>query len=429
MPHGLTNGNLSALDVTLDTGGSIRTSKTATNTALLQAYNTNTAAYTTFGTLTANNPPTFDLSASTTVNGNPIVKSSISPYIVGTTGSSDFSTIPAAIAQALTDGASNSTPVNIYIKPGIYSDNFTIYPGINYIGFDESTGSMYALNPTVTISGNLTCLDTTISCTFQNINLAPASGDLFVIPASTEITCQIINCSLNLASGYVINQTDVSTGIFTFANSYLNSSLFTMAAVTSASLNFTFNDCYVNELGSTSTTGMFPVCNLNFTSCNINSFSVDMSSSTGATFNIYVSACKFNVGEPLGILAADGGSQNSFIGSVFINDGVDIITLAAGTSLLCYNCQFLTFPTGGSGDVQLFGCSSQGNFYVSQSLVLGSPVAGSGPSFTFFTGDPNGLIPANVGSILSNTTPTGPTDRLWINIDGGTTWTYVPTFL
>lgn len=47
----------------------IKTGTVAGNTALLQAYNTNTASYTTFGTLTANNPPTFDLSTSTTIGG------------------------------------------------------------------------------------------------------------------------------------------------------------------------------------------------------------------------------------------------------------------------------------------------------------------------------------------------------------------------
>lgn len=66
---GLTGAISKPTTITFATGGAIRTDTTAGNTLLLQAYNTNTASYTTFATLTANNPPTFDLSASTTIGG------------------------------------------------------------------------------------------------------------------------------------------------------------------------------------------------------------------------------------------------------------------------------------------------------------------------------------------------------------------------
>ena len=65
---GLTGGISKPTFITMATGGAFRTDTSAGNTALLQAYNTNTAAYVTFGTLTANNPPTFDLSSAATVN-------------------------------------------------------------------------------------------------------------------------------------------------------------------------------------------------------------------------------------------------------------------------------------------------------------------------------------------------------------------------
>lgn len=55
--------------VTLATGTGLRTSTSAGNTALLQAYDVDGAAYTTFATLTANNTPTFDLSTAVTIGG------------------------------------------------------------------------------------------------------------------------------------------------------------------------------------------------------------------------------------------------------------------------------------------------------------------------------------------------------------------------
>ena len=44
----------------------VQTGTTAAQTTLLQAYNTNTAAYKTFATLTANNPPTMSLDTAVT---------------------------------------------------------------------------------------------------------------------------------------------------------------------------------------------------------------------------------------------------------------------------------------------------------------------------------------------------------------------------
>lgn len=56
--------------LTLSTGGALRTGATIGNTLLLQAYDNDTGpGYVTFGTLTAGNTPTFDLSTSVTMGG------------------------------------------------------------------------------------------------------------------------------------------------------------------------------------------------------------------------------------------------------------------------------------------------------------------------------------------------------------------------
>lgn len=54
-------------NLTLKTGGSLRTSTTSANTLLLQAYDVDGAAYTTFATLTAGNTPTMDLATAVTI--------------------------------------------------------------------------------------------------------------------------------------------------------------------------------------------------------------------------------------------------------------------------------------------------------------------------------------------------------------------------
>lgn len=59
----------SSASMSLFSGEGFRTRKLAGETLLLQAYDVDGASYTTFGTLTANNTPTFDLSTAVTVGG------------------------------------------------------------------------------------------------------------------------------------------------------------------------------------------------------------------------------------------------------------------------------------------------------------------------------------------------------------------------
>lgn len=73
-------------NVTLGTGGALRTGTTAGNTLLIRAYDTNTGpAYTTFITLTANDTPTCDLSTAVTMGGNAIAYAGSSPSFAAVT--------------------------------------------------------------------------------------------------------------------------------------------------------------------------------------------------------------------------------------------------------------------------------------------------------------------------------------------------------
>jgi len=59
-------------NLNLSNGGALRTGSSAGNTLLIQARDVDGAAWTTFGTLTANNTPSFDLSLATLVGGKTI---------------------------------------------------------------------------------------------------------------------------------------------------------------------------------------------------------------------------------------------------------------------------------------------------------------------------------------------------------------------
>lgn len=62
--------------IVLTAGSAIKTATSAGNTALIRAYDVDGVSYTTFGTLTANNTPTFDLAAAVTVASKPLVGTS-----------------------------------------------------------------------------------------------------------------------------------------------------------------------------------------------------------------------------------------------------------------------------------------------------------------------------------------------------------------
>lgn len=85
---------LSSSGLQLSNGLGLQTDKSAGNTLLLQAYDVDGAAYTTFGTLTANNTPTFDLAEATTKSGGYIYRAGGTDVAVtdGGTGASDATT-------------------------------------------------------------------------------------------------------------------------------------------------------------------------------------------------------------------------------------------------------------------------------------------------------------------------------------------------
>lgn len=117
-----------AANITLTTAGALRTSTSAANTLLLQAYDVDGAAYTTFATLTAGNTPTMDLSAAVTIGGQYI-------YRIGGTDVS------------LADGGTGAS--------------LTAPAGDRILFYDQSAGQVTWLQ----IGANLTITGTTIDAT------------------------------------------------------------------------------------------------------------------------------------------------------------------------------------------------------------------------------------------------------------------------
>jgi hypothetical protein len=119
---GFSSFTLSMANFTPPSGGAIRTSTSAANTVLFQAYDTDLTGYVTFATLTANNTPTFDLAAATTHNGqiildatNTVTKTGLTLDCINGAGNncttSSYIYYPMGVCQGSTAGSGLSLPV------------------------------------------------------------------------------------------------------------------------------------------------------------------------------------------------------------------------------------------------------------------------------------------------------------------------------
>lgn len=124
-------------------------------------------------------------------------------FTVAQDGSGDFTTIAAALTAA-------SSGMDIFIRPGSYTENLTLKAGVNLIGFsgDEST-------PNVTIIGKLTY---TVAgrCSISNIRLQTNSDFFLSVTGTLNSILYINNCYLNCTNNTGINLT--TTGASSLVN-------------------------------------------------------------------------------------------------------------------------------------------------------------------------------------------------------------------
>lgn len=137
---------------------------------------------------------------------------SLTPYIVGSDNNSQYSTISSAITQAVSDGASSTTPKVIYVKPGTYSGNITLSDGIYITGqiisgnsFNDWSQVAAQIVPRpclVSISGNVTY----------------SQGSTSTVISAGFIGIQF---TYDTAANYVFNFSDTVAGAAAFSRLWL----------------------------------------------------------------------------------------------------------------------------------------------------------------------------------------------------------------
>lgn len=179
-------------NLTIKTAGALRTATSSGNTLLIQAYDVDGTAYTTFATLTAGNTPTFDLSDSVTKAGQYIYRS----------GGTDVSLADGGTGASLTD------------------------PNADRILFwDESAGAVTWL----TVGSNLSITGTTLNATGGGSSLQQKTE-----PGTTYLVTDADN-------GYIIYFTSVTGCTVTLSNTVSTNISFTGVRADGAGV-ITFTD-------------------------------------------------------------------------------------------------------------------------------------------------------------------------------------------
>lgn len=127
----------------------------------------------------------------------------ISKYIVDADGSADYTTVQSAINAAHAAG----TPATVYVRPGTYTENLTLYSTICVAGAIDANTTIIGVH-TPPASGTFL---------FQNITLQSAT-DIFNSSAAGSAILTIEDCYINLTNGFVYNLPNW-TGSLTMFNS------------------------------------------------------------------------------------------------------------------------------------------------------------------------------------------------------------------
>jgi hypothetical protein len=144
-------------------------------------------------------------------------------YIVGKDSFDPFSSIEAAITQASTDGHGFSNPAVVLVKPGTYTENVTMLPGINVISLMNDKAYQTELVGTLTYSCTTGTYGSNL-CSWLGIDVkssSPAIASL-VFSGTAPQRLNVSNCEVDSASANPALEMNNSGTGSTLVNSNVN---------------------------------------------------------------------------------------------------------------------------------------------------------------------------------------------------------------
>jgi len=121
----------------------------------------------------------------------------ITPYVVGPTGQAGYQTIQSALDAANTAGGGV-----IFIQPGTYTENLTLYGNTEIVGTPGNSDSGTSGNTTVIIGLHIP--PSTESFTFINVRLESATHIFSSLNAGSS-SLILENCFIDITNGFLFN--------------------------------------------------------------------------------------------------------------------------------------------------------------------------------------------------------------------------------
>lgn len=284
---------------------------------------------------------------------------SLTPYIVGPDANSQYTTIAAAIAQAIADGASLTNPKNIHIKPknGGYTENITVVDGINLIGQGDQT----------LITGKIS-MSTAGEASVSNLILRTNNDFCISITGSSASELTLFNCNIEAMNHTAISQSSSNAAsIIPITNCFffINTTGITCWQSTSAGFISIFG-CSSGNIGASTT----------------------QSSNSAGTVQIFECAFDFPI-------SSTGTGMLSIINCLILTSLLNVTPLTYGGSV--NNSLIHSFAAGGTASAVVINA---GSTVIAQFLVASSSntnvLTGAGTLVYAFISFPGGSSGHNV---------------------------------
>jgi hypothetical protein len=293
-----------------------------------------------------------------------VVDTSTTPGTEGT-----FSTVQAAINQAVSDGATFGVYKTIYLRTGTYIENLTIPGGIMLVGEVIPLPESGITTPyqSTLIQGNHTFTGLAVG-SFDGINFISSSGDMF--SGGTDVLWYSRNCLFAQTGNNIFNNTSVSSTVLAFDSCTFGSAGQTIFTLQNAELKMI--DCYFPQGGPINQT----TSDLNLIDC----YNIDSIISNGGGLELF--NCSFVTSTATYHLSGN----------------------AAGTIHQCW-FQGSAIAIQSTMSVKIFDCQVSSGFYFFTSYVYQQEL------------DPCGNLMQGVTATISSSPYTVPNDALFNGIN------------
>lgn len=265
----------------------------------------------------------------------------LGPFVVGADLGSNYTNINSAITAASATSPTYTAPINVYIKPGVYTEDLNLVPNVFLVGLGGTLGTNSASqdgNMPVRILGHHHCtMNNPSGLTFDSIQFVNnnASNALFSFTGplgTTNCFFTFVNCKVQDGS---INQNLLHYG----------------GGIGALACTTEFFDCAFKQIG----TGLVYDCvatgsfnqTITFNHCLL--FCNPLTSGTTNSWTIFLNDCTF-IGSGSQIINSTGGDTSNYTFTNCILSG-EIINV---TSTAFYNfteCEMTSFLVSGTNNV------------------------------------------------------------------------------